>query len=69
MDAPALNREQLKKTGNEMVIYGLRGAKGGKVLQRIAGVPILLLSVLDASADMIAPILPQAANFSCAKAR
>jgi hypothetical protein len=41
----------------------------GNVLQRMAGVPILLLSVVNASADMIAPILPQTADIPCAKAR
>lgn len=70
LDAPTPKRKQPKKTGNNMVIYELRGAKGGgRVLQRMAGVSILLLSVLNASADMIAPILPQAADIPCGKAR
>lgn len=44
--------------------------KGEKdVLQRTAGVPMSLLSWLNASAEMIAPALPAAADMPCAAAR
>lgn len=38
-------------------------------LQRIAGVPISLLRVLNAKAEMMAPHFPAAADMPCAKAR
>ena len=38
-------------------------------LQRTAGVPIFFESELNASAEMIAPALPHAADIPCAEAR
>lgn len=43
--------------------------EGNHSLHKIAGVPIFSASVLKASAEMIAPALPQAADMPCAKAR
>ena len=41
----------------------------GDVLQRTAGVPIFFVRELNASAEMIAPALPHAADMPCADAR
>jgi hypothetical protein len=40
-----------------------------KKIQRTAGVPMSLLSELNAKADIIAPAFPDAADIPCAKAR
>lgn len=45
------------------------GEREEDVLQRTAGVPMSLLSWLNASAEMIAPALPAAADMPCAAAR
>lgn len=44
------------------------GDRRGYVLQRTAGVPIVSVSWLNASAEMIAPALPHAALMPCAAA-
>ena len=51
---------------------GRRGEEGrgkGDALQSTAGVPMSLESELNASAEMIAPALPHAADMPCAEAR
>lgn len=45
------------------------GEERGDVLQRTAGVPIFFVRLLKASAEMIAPALPHAADMPCADAR
>jgi hypothetical protein len=67
--APAI--QQPKKTRVMMELYQLviQNKQRKDILHRTAGVPMSLLSVLKARAEIIAPAFPEAAEMPCANAR
>lgn len=75
--SPAPRIQHAKKTVEETCEHsdiaahvrtqGERGQKG--LLHSTAGVPMEAVSVLNTSAEMIAPAFPHAADIPCAKAR
>ena len=75
--APAIQHPKKtidNKKGGTSAIHSTSRYKEGKdggitnLLHKQAGVPIFLLSVLNANAEMIAPALPAAAEIPCANA-